>query len=100
MIHSLLRLLVRQAGADVQVDEEVAENWELGLKRSFLDGRGFVSAAYYSTDLTNVHIPSVAFYSDVDEDGNAIQVPTGNVTGQGGNAELSGLELEGTVLTE
>ena len=85
-------------GADVEVDEEVAENWELGLKRSFLDGRGFVSAAYYSTDLTNVHIPSVAFYSDVDEDGNAIQVPTGNITGQGGNAELNGLELEGTVL--
>ena len=85
-------------GADVEVDEEVAENWELGLKRSFLDGRGFVSAAYYSTDLTNVHIPSVAFYSDVDEDGNAIQVPTGNITGQGGNSELNGLELEGTVL--
>ena len=85
-------------GADVEVDEEVAENWELGLKRSFLDGRGFVSAAYYSTDLTNVHIPSVAFYSDVDADGNAIQVPTGNITGQGGNAELNGLELEGTVL--
>ena len=85
-------------GADAEVDEEVAENWELGLKRSFLDGRGFVSAAYYSTDLTNVHIPSVAFYSDVDEDGNAIQVPTGNITGQGGNAELNGLELEGTVL--
>ena len=94
----LAEIAGQTGGADVEVDEEVAENWELGLKRSFLDGRGFVSAAYYSTDLTNVHIPSVAFYSDVDEDGNAIQVPTGNITGQGGNAELNGLELEGTVL--
>ena len=94
----LAEIAGQTGGADVEVDEEVAENWEIGLKRSFLDGRGFVSAAYYSTDLTNVHIPSVAFYSDVDEDGNAIQVPTGNITGQGGNAELNGLELEGTVL--
>ena len=94
----LAEIAGQTGGADVEVDEEVAENWEIGLKRSFLDGRGFISAAYYSTDLDNVHIPSVAFYSDVDEDGNAIQVPTGNITGQGGNAELNGLELEGTVL--
>ena len=85
-------------GADVEVDEEVAENWELGLKRSFLDGRGFISAAYYTTDLTNVHIPSVASYTDVDEEGASIQVATGNITGQGGTADLSGLEIEGTVL--
>ena len=75
MIHSLLRSLAQTGGADVEVDEEVAENWELGLKRSFLDGRGFVSAAYYTTDLTNVHIPSVASYTGVDEEtGDAIQV--------------------------
>ena len=94
----LAEVASQTGGADIQVDEEVAENWELGLKRSFLDGRGFVSAAYYSTDLTNVHIPSVAFYTDVDADGNSVQTLTGNVTSQGGNAELSGLEVEGTVL--
>jgi len=89
----LAEIAAQTGGADVQVDEEVAENWELGLKRSFLDGRGFVSAAYYSTDLTNVHIPSVAYYT-VD----GVQTLTGNVTSQGGNAELNGLEVEGTVL--
>ena len=87
-------IAAQTGGADVQVDEEVAENWEIGLKRNFLDGRGYVSAAYYSTDLTNVHIPSVAFYTGDD----GVLVSTGNVTGQGGNAELSGLEIEGTVL--
>ena len=80
-------------GADVEVEEEVAENLEIGIKRSFLNGRGFVSAAYYTTDLNNVHIPSVASYTDAD-----VQVSTGNITGQGGSAELSGLEVEGTVL--
>ncbi|MBT4211225.1 MAG: TonB-dependent receptor [Porticoccaceae bacterium] len=89
----LAEVAAQTGGADIQVDEEVAENWELGLKRSFLDGRGFVSAAYYSTDLTNVHIPSVAYYT-VD----GVQTLTGNVTSQGGNAELNGLEVEGTVL--
>ena len=64
----LAEIAGQTGGADVEVDEEVAENWELGLKRSFLDGRGFISAAYYTTDLTNVHIPSVASYTDVDEE--------------------------------
>ena len=63
-----------------------------------MHGRGFISAAYYTTDLTNVHIPSVASYTDVDEEGASIQVATGNITGQGGTADLSGLEIEGTVL--
>ena len=94
----LAEIAGQTGGADVEVDEEVAENWELGLKRSFLDGRGFISAAYYTTDLTNVHIPSVASYTDVDEEGASIQVATGNITGQGGTADLSGLEIEGTVL--
>ena len=80
-------------GADVEVDEEVAENLEFGIKKTILDGRGFVSAAIYSTDLTNVHIPSVATYT-VD----GVPTLTGNVTSQGGDAELSGLEVEGTVL--
>ena len=94
----LAEIAAQTGGADVEVGEEVAENWEIGLKRSFLDGRGFISAAYYTTDLTNVHIPSVASYTDVDENGDSIQVLTGNVTSQGGNAELNGLELEGTLL--
>ena len=94
----LAEIAAQTGGADVEVGEEVAENWEIGLKRSFLDGRGFISAAYYTTDLTNVHIPSVASYADVDEEGASIQVATGNITGQGGTADLSGLEIEGTVL--
>jgi outer membrane receptor protein involved in Fe transport len=95
----LAEIASQTGGADVEVEEEVAENWELGLKRSFLDGRGFISAAYYTTDLTNVHIPSVASYTGVDEEtGDSIQVATGNITGQGGTADLSGLEIEGTVL--
>jgi len=87
-------IAAQTGGADIQVDEEVAENLEFGIKKTILDGRGYISAAFYSTDLTNVHIPSVAYYTG--DDGTS--VTTGNITGQGGDAELSGVEIEGTVL--
>jgi iron complex outermembrane receptor protein len=90
----LSEIAAQTGGADVQVEEEVAENWEIGLKSGFLDGRGFVSIAYYSTDLENVHIPSVAYYTA--DDGTL--TPTGNITSQGGTADLSGLEIEGNLL--
>jgi len=86
-------------GAGVKIDEEESENIEIGIKSTILDGRGFISVAYYQTDLTNVHTPLFAVsYTGTDEDGNpATEVISGNTTSQGGNAELSGLEIDGTV---
>ena len=84
------------SGAGVNVDEEEAENIELGIKRTFLDGRGFISVAYYQTDLTNVHTPlfAVSFTGD---DGTQ-QVISGNTTTAGGTADLDGIEIDGRVL--
>ena len=83
-------------GSGVRIDEEEAENIELGLKKTIMDGRGFVSVAYYSTDLTNVHTPLFAV-SYTGDDG-LQQVISGNTTTAGGTADLSGFELEGSIL--
>ena len=84
------------SGAGVNVDEEEAENIELGIKRTFLDGRGFISVAYYQTDLTNVHTPLFAV-SYTGDDGTQ-QVISGNTTTAGGTADLDGIEIDGRVL--
>ena len=86
------------SGAGVNVDEEEAENFELGVKRTFLDGRGFISVAYYQTDLTNVHTPLFAV-SYTGDDGTQ-QVISGNTTTAGGTAELDGIEIDGRVLID
>ena len=83
-------------GSGVRIDEEEAENIELGLKKTIMDGRGFVSIAYYSTDLTNVHTPLFAV-SYTGDDGTQ-QVISGNTTTAGGTADLDGIEIDGRVL--
>ncbi len=83
-------------GAGVEIDEETSENIEFGIKSSIMDGRGFVAVAFYQTDLTNVHTPLFAV-SYTGDDGTQ-QVISGNTTSQGGKAELSGIELDGTIL--
>ena len=92
----LTEISQQTGGAGIEVDEEVSENIEFGIKRTILDGRGFVSVAIYDTDLTNVHTP---FFSPTytDADGNQALL-SGNITSQGGNANLSGIEVDGTVI--
>ena len=89
-------IATQTGGAGIEVDEEVSENLEFGIKKTILDGRGFVSVAIYDTDLTNVHTP---FFSPTytDADGNQALL-SGNITSQGGNANLSGIEIDGTVI--
>mgnify|MGYP000846259592 FL=1 len=92
----LASLKEETGGSGVRIDEEEAENIELGIKRNFLDGRGFISVAYYQTDLSNVHTPLFAV-SYTGDDGTQ-QVISGNTTTQAGNAELDGIEIDGRVL--
>jgi len=82
-------------GAGVKIDEEESQNIEIGIKSTILDGRGFISLAYYQTDLSNVHTPLFAVSYTADDGTTAVL--SGNTTSQGGDAELSGLELDGTV---
>ena len=92
----LAEVKAQTGGAGVKIDEETSENIEFGIKSSILDGRGFVAVAFYQTDLDNVHTPlfSVSYTGD---DG-LPAVLSGNTTSQGGKAELSGIELDGTIL--
>jgi len=92
----LAEVKAQTGGAGVKIDEETSENIEFGIKSSILDGRGFIAVAFYQTDLDNVHTPlfSVGYTGD---DGMPA-VLSGNTTSQGGKAELSGIELDGTIL--
>jgi iron complex outermembrane recepter protein len=92
----LASLKKETGGSGVRIDEEEAENIEIGLKKTILGGRGFISVAYYSTDLTNVHTPLFAV-SYLGDDG-IQQVISGNTTTQAGNAELDGIEIDGRVV--
>ena len=91
----LAEVKLQTGGAGVKIDEEESENIEIGIKSTILDGRGFISLAFYQTDLSNVHTPLFAV-SYTDDDGNPVVI-SGNTTSQGGDAELSGIELDGTV---
>ncbi len=85
-------------GSGVRIAEEEAENIEFGLKKTTLGGRGFISIAYYQTDLSNVHTPLFAVsYTD---DAGLQQVISGNTTTAGGTAELDGIEIDGRVLID
>jgi len=92
----LAEVKAQTGGAGVKIDEETSENIEFGIKSSIMDGRGFIALAFYQTDLDNVHTPlfSVGYTGD---DG-LPAVLSGNTTSQGGKAELSGIELDGTIL--
>ena len=92
----LAEIKQQTGGAGVKIDEEESENIEFGIKSSILNGRGFIAVAFYQTDLTNVHTPLFAV-SYTGDDGNPVVI-SGNTTSQGGKAELSGIEIDGTVL--
>ena len=92
----LAQIRTQTGGAGLQVDEEESENFELGIKTSFANGRGFLSASVYKTDISNLQTPVFAVsYTD---DAGADQVISGSIVGQGATAKLSGLELEGVYL--
>jgi len=94
----LAEIAQQTGGAGIEVDEEVSENLEFGIKKTILDGRGFVSVAIYDTDLTNVHTP---FFSPTYTDADGLQQTlSGNITSQGGEASLSGIEIDGTVILD
>ena len=68
----------------------------LELRAASWMAEAFIAVAFYQTDLDNVHTPlfSVGYTGD---DGMPA-VLSGNTTSQGGKAELSGIELDGTIL--
>ena len=79
------------------VPEEEVTNFELGAKSLFWDGRAQISAAVYFMDWENIVAPNIV--SITDTEGAGIGSPKNvQINALGGQADLSGLELEGTVL--
>ena len=80
-------------GAGITVDEEEIASFEIGAKSAFWDGRGRVSAAVYFADWKGIVAPEIVGYTSDEGAPETIQV---NATG--GQADLSGLELEAWAL--
>jgi iron complex outermembrane receptor protein len=77
----------------VIVPEEEVTNFELGIKSRFWGGRAQVSAAVYVMDWQGIVAPNIVEFTNSAGELDQIQINT-----LGGQADLSGLELEGTVL--
>ena len=85
--------IAAQTGADTSVPEEQLDNFEIGLKGNLMDGRAFYSVAAYYAQWRDVQIPNLV--SITNAAGNTEII--GNVTAGGGQADLSGLEFEGSL---
>jgi len=80
-------------GGGIEVDEEEITNIEFGLKGLFWDNRLQISAAVYFSDWGNVIAPEIIAIVNA-----AGQPENVQVNSTGGQADLSGIELEGTLL--
>ena len=85
--------IVAAGGSGISVDEEEITNFELGVKSRFWDGRAQVTAAVYFSDWENAIAPEIFAYTDDQGAGQLVQV-----NANGGQADLSGLEVEATIL--
>ena len=77
---------------------EKVTNYEIGLKSLFWDGRAQISAAVYFMDWTQIVAPNIVTITSTGGSTPAGDPQNVQVNTQGGQADLSGLELEGTVL--
>ena len=80
---------VATGGAGIYVDEEEIVSYEIGAKSAFWDGRGQVSAAVYFADWKGIVAPEIV--AIINDAGETEQI---QVNATGGQADLSGLELE------
>jgi outer membrane receptor protein involved in Fe transport len=85
--------IASQGGGGISVDEEEITNLEFGVKTRFLDDRAQITAAVYFSDWENAIAPEILSIVNAAGNGENIQVNS-----NGGQADLSGLEVEGTYL--
>jgi iron complex outermembrane receptor protein len=85
--------IAAQGGGGIAVDEEEVTNIEFGVKSLFWDSRAQISAAVYFMDWDSIVAAEIIPIINADGEPENVQV---NSTG--GQADLSGLELEGTVV--
>jgi iron complex outermembrane receptor protein len=81
----------------IKIPEEEVTSYEIGIKSLFWDGRAQISAAAYMMDWVNIVAANIVSITDTEGDDmgfdKLVQVNT-----LGGQADLSGFEVEGTVL--
>ena len=73
---------------------ETVESYELGWKATGLDGRLYSAIAAFVMDYTDYQVPGSL---GVDTDGDGLQDTFVGSTSNAGSADISGLELEGTL---
>ena len=76
-------------------DPEFVDSYEIGLKSSWLDGRVNTSVAVFFADYTDVQIPGSFGY---DSTGDGLNDTFVGVTSNAGDADMTGIEFEGTAL--
>ena len=77
-------------GVSIQVPEGKLENWELGVKHTFANGRGFVNAGFFTSDWTNQRFQT--FVPEVDVTGDGMYDAMDR--SRGGNGVLDGLQID------
>ena len=82
----------------IRVPEEEVTNYEFGIKTLIWDGRAQISAAVYFMDWEKIVAPNIVTIISAGGSTPAGEPQNVQVNTQGGQADLSGLELEGTVL--
>ncbi|MCY4165780.1 MAG: TonB-dependent receptor [Gammaproteobacteria bacterium] len=77
-------------GVSIQVPEGKLENWELGVKHTFANGRGFVNAGFFTSDWTNQRFQT--FVPEVDVTGDGMFDAMDRA--RGGNGVLDGTQID------
>lgn len=81
----------RQTGAGISVDEEELDNFEIGLKGRFLDGRAQGSISLYKMNWKNQHTRGQAVLPPANPGDPSIFIDTTTAIGE---TDLQGIELE------
>lgn len=76
-------------------DDEQLDSYEIGLKTTWLDGRAVTNVALFYSEYTNMQIPGSV---GIDSDGDGVNDGFVGTVTNAGEAEVSGLEIEGNVI--
>lgn len=77
------------------VDPESLDSYEVGLKSTYWDGRAVTNVAVFYSEYTDMQVPGSV---GIDTDGDGINDDFVGTLTNAGEAEISGIEIEGTFL--
>ena len=77
------------------VDPETLDSYEIGLKSTYWDGRAVTNVALFYSEYTDMQVPGSV---GVDTNGDGVNDDFVGTLTNAGEAEISGIEIEGTFL--